>query len=543
MNEDAEQLRRYAESGSEDAFSAFVEHYVRLVYASALRRVGGDGHRAEDVTQLVFTAVARDAAALARHPDITGWLFTTTRFLAGKAVRQEQRRQQREQEAYMSAETDSGPAPADAHLHRVLDEVMMDLKQLDRQMLLLRFHRGLRMAEIGALLAVSENAAQKRIDRALEQMKEKLQRRGVTSTAVALAVALEQQSAVAVPVGLAAAATGAGIACGAGAGGLLAISSFMIVSKFQLGAVAAVVVIASVGLVWEVRESAKLRAEISQRAITTTDTAELRKQIAAQSQRADAAAADAAMLRKASQAASAARPTAPAGRPALVDLQDRIKAVRTQADKLAREGRSDEALKEYLGLYRELRGNPRGVVENQLLMSALLRLGKDYPPALAALRELRDAAVDDFRARPSDRALVSEITLLNERLGEGTQSVALYDSLPPDHPGRQSIGLIAYNAFVEARRYSDAFVGKNFGGMMNDLDRGVASAARLTGQSLANQSAFFVQTTLSNIEVLTGVGQLEEARTLTEKLLAFDSSEATRAAIQRHVARANQPKP
>lgn len=73
-----------------------------LVYGSALRRLSGDVHAAEDVSQLVFTAVARDAAKLAQHPDITGWLFTTTRFLAAKSIHQEIRRQERDQEVFRS---------------------------------------------------------------------------------------------------------------------------------------------------------------------------------------------------------------------------------------------------------------------------------------------------------------------------------------------------------------------------------------------------------------------------------------------------------
>lgn len=40
----------------------------RSFYASALRRVGGDTHRAKDVTQMVFIALARNASTLSRHP-------------------------------------------------------------------------------------------------------------------------------------------------------------------------------------------------------------------------------------------------------------------------------------------------------------------------------------------------------------------------------------------------------------------------------------------------------------------------------------------
>ena len=49
---------------------------------------------------------------------------------------------------------------------------------------------------------------------------------------------------------------------------------------------------------------------------------------------------------------------------------------------------------------------------------------------------------------------------------------------------------------------------------------------------------------LSDIEVLTGAGKAEEAKTLTEKLLALDGSEATRTALKQHIARATQaPQP
>lgn len=47
---------------------------------------------------------------------------------------------------------------------------------------------------------------------------------------------------------------------------------------------------------------------------------------------------------------------------------------------------------------------------------------------------------------------------------------------------------------------------------------------------------------LNNIEVLTGAGQADDARLLTEKLLARDNTEATRARLQEKVARARRPK-
>jgi RNA polymerase sigma factor (sigma-70 family) len=538
--DDNERLRHYAATGSEDAFAAIVERMLPLVYAAALRRVGGDAHRAQDVAQSVFTALARNAGGLARHPDLTGWLFTTTRFLAAKAVRGERRRQLREQAAGMDAMNDESSSDAPAALHAVLDDVMMELRQLDRQVILLRFHRGLRLAEIGAQLGATENAVQKRLERALEQLKDKLARRGVTSTAAALALAFEQQGAIAMPSGLAAAATSAGLACGVGAGSLLGVASLMTVSKLQLGLAAAVVAAGSAGLAWQVRANTALRAEMTAQATAASSgTTGLKTQLAALSQRAGAAEADAASLEKALQAARAASATpAPRAR-TLNDAQEQANAAMARASQLVRDGKFQEALDEYLKCYRELEGK-RAMPGQQGVMSAIKRLGETFPAATMALRELRDTALRRLQASPGSRELIAEIALLNERLGDGRGSMALYDTLPPGDPGRQTLGSIAHTSFVEARRYGDALVGKTFGMMVNELEMGTRSSAGLTGQSRVNHGGYVIKGTLTNIETLTGAGKLEDARVLTEKLLAYDSSEATRAAIKQHIERARQ---
>src|SRR3954452_22031875 len=99
MIEDAELLRRYAEEHSEAAFAELVERHINLVFGGALRRVGGDAHLAQDVTQQVFTALARGATSLGARAVLSGWLYTTTRKIAVQTVRAERRRQTREQDA------------------------------------------------------------------------------------------------------------------------------------------------------------------------------------------------------------------------------------------------------------------------------------------------------------------------------------------------------------------------------------------------------------------------------------------------------------
>jgi DNA-directed RNA polymerase specialized sigma24 family protein len=88
MMDDVTLLRRYTDERSEDAFAELVRRHLPLVYSAALRRLGGDAHRAEDVAQIVFCALAREAPKLARHPVLTGWLYTATRY--AEAIREGQ---------------------------------------------------------------------------------------------------------------------------------------------------------------------------------------------------------------------------------------------------------------------------------------------------------------------------------------------------------------------------------------------------------------------------------------------------------------------
>src|SRR5215217_8516865 len=104
--DDRQLIQSYATEKSEAAFRQLVERYAGLVHASALRQVR-DPQVAQDVAQSVFILLARKAGSLGQNTVLAGWLFNTTRFVAARARRSEQRRQQREQEAYQMKQIDS----------------------------------------------------------------------------------------------------------------------------------------------------------------------------------------------------------------------------------------------------------------------------------------------------------------------------------------------------------------------------------------------------------------------------------------------------
>ncbi len=214
MSTDAALLRRYAMEQDEQAFAELVRRHLDLVFAAALRRTGGRTHLAEEIAQTVFCDLSRKAAVLAHHPVLVGWLHRCTRYAAIDATRAEIRRQKLAQT--LTAMPDASFHPESAvdweQLRPVLDAAMDRLRDRDRELMLLHYFNGLTFAEAGARMNLSEAAARKRTERALDQLRMHLRQRGVTSTTAALGLLLANQPLVAAPAGLASAVTTAAIA-------------------------------------------------------------------------------------------------------------------------------------------------------------------------------------------------------------------------------------------------------------------------------------------------------------------------------------------
>jgi RNA polymerase sigma factor (sigma-70 family) len=202
MLPDSDLLRQFADHGNEAAFAELVRRHAYFVYSVAVR-VTCSGALAQDVTQAVFTAMARLAGKLRHYETLLGWLHTTTRHLAINTVRGEVRRRAREQEATAMQQNSTTPETNWAEIGPLLDEAVGQLKETDRDAVLLRFFKHFSHQEVGAALGLGEDAARKRVDRALEKLREHFARRGVTASSALLATAIAENSVQAAPVGLA----------------------------------------------------------------------------------------------------------------------------------------------------------------------------------------------------------------------------------------------------------------------------------------------------------------------------------------------------
>jgi RNA polymerase sigma factor (sigma-70 family) len=200
---DNELVARFVDRGCEEAFATLTERHVHLVYSVACRNSPNPDH-AQEITQAVFTLLARKAPSLRAGTVIAGWLYQAARHEAANHRRAEVRRFKREQEAYMRSVVDQTPEaqPAWAELRPLLDEAMGSLNGSDRDAIVLRYFEGRSFAEVSTALGVEERAGQKRVVRALEKLRQIFLKRGVTSTAAGLAAVISANSVQAAPAGV-----------------------------------------------------------------------------------------------------------------------------------------------------------------------------------------------------------------------------------------------------------------------------------------------------------------------------------------------------
>ena len=198
-----EELLRRAAGGSRAALGEIARRYAGFVYHSALRNLR-DPHVAADVTQAVFLILSSKAARLSPRTVLHAWLFTTTRYAAANARKLQARRAHHEQvAAAMRQETiESHPAEAndaDAHVAALLDEALADLRETDRTAVLLSYFGGHTFAQVGARIGKSEEAARKRVGRAVDKMRAFFARRGVEVGSAALLFAMRSRADAAAP--------------------------------------------------------------------------------------------------------------------------------------------------------------------------------------------------------------------------------------------------------------------------------------------------------------------------------------------------------
>jgi len=185
-------VQRHTESDAQAAFGALVRRHMDMVYSTCLRALD-EPALAKDAAQAVFLILARRAPAFRPGTTLPSWLFQTALLTANNVRRRERRRQAREQKVVAEMASDlhqAPPPPGWGDVEPLLNDALASLPPAQRGLVLERFLEERPLAEIGASLGVSEDAARMRLNRALDRLRRFFAKRGVTLSAAGLAALL-----------------------------------------------------------------------------------------------------------------------------------------------------------------------------------------------------------------------------------------------------------------------------------------------------------------------------------------------------------------
>jgi len=258
MNErrqDFELLQRFARYGEQSAFADVVRRHLDLVLGTALRKVG-DAGGAQEISQNVFSILARKAWRFAPDDSLPAWLHKTALLESKSWLRGELRRRRREQTAAELGTTMKTPEdqPAFNALVPLLDDALLSLREKDRTALLLRYYERQSLREMGAAFGVSEDTAQKRVRSALEKLTKFFTRRGYRTATMAAAAAALQNTGASASTTMVSAVVGAALQVApsalVGLGALLA----RLASLTRVQTAAVCVALTAVPVAWQLNE-------------------------------------------------------------------------------------------------------------------------------------------------------------------------------------------------------------------------------------------------------------------------------------------------
>lgn len=194
MDTDDVLLRKFTDTGNEEAFSSLVMRHAPMVFGVALRRTGSTSI-AEDVSQKVFTVLAQKARTVKRE-SLSGWLHKASFLEASNAARKAARYQAglKQITTYQQMKSDQSHDGAwdDVVIH--LDEALSNLPSRARHLLVLRYYEQKSIQEIAAESQCKEAACRKRLQRSLDKLTSALRRRGVVTTPLALGAMMVGQT-------------------------------------------------------------------------------------------------------------------------------------------------------------------------------------------------------------------------------------------------------------------------------------------------------------------------------------------------------------
>jgi RNA polymerase sigma-70 factor (ECF subfamily) len=186
---DEQLMWRTAIQDDETAFTGLVYRWQPPILRLC-RRMIGDLHRAEDLTQETFSRVFSNRKSYQQKSRFSTWLWRIALNLCYDELRAPQRREEPwsgpEDETDESTFVSSAPTPdsraASAEENELLRQALQSLPETYRTVLILRHYQDLKFREIADVLDIPEGTVKSRMAEALTQLNRRLQARFAINT-------------------------------------------------------------------------------------------------------------------------------------------------------------------------------------------------------------------------------------------------------------------------------------------------------------------------------------------------------------------------
>lgn len=189
-------LERYRAMGDQDAFAEIVRRYAAAVFSTAVR-ILGDRARADDVSQETFFRLSQKPDSVKQS--LGGWLHTAATRLSIDIVRSESSRTEREQkyQAKPAAEVTEW-----SEISPLVDETLAEMPDETRVLLVRHFLQGHNQCALAGELRTSPATVSRRIKSAVDDLRARLNKKGVVIAAALLVTMMRDHGAQAAPVEL-----------------------------------------------------------------------------------------------------------------------------------------------------------------------------------------------------------------------------------------------------------------------------------------------------------------------------------------------------
>ncbi len=164
--------------GDNEAYGALIDAYQGMVFAVALN-ITGDYSDSEDIVQDAFLSAYQKLRSLSDPSKFASWLYTLTKRLALKFIKEKRRIPLTEAEEIPSAQVESkAESPAEAYARKELSNILWsqvaELPPKTREAILLYYVEGFSISRAAVFLGISEEAMKMRLKFGREKLRDSL---------------------------------------------------------------------------------------------------------------------------------------------------------------------------------------------------------------------------------------------------------------------------------------------------------------------------------------------------------------------------------